>query len=389
MKHIFHIHNRLLRVGLACMTVITVTIPIAAQQRTPAYSFEKDYIFWGYPSIYLDYQARIAYPLIDRMLQAYPPTEEMDKNRRMAIIALDQFLHDAEYSRRDAFYKFVDTRMARMLAEMNQPVLACVRLYKLYDNGFILKTLKTTIAIDVIPGGTTYKPFLTDSVIDEIASRCNVLLITNSDSKHANKNVAQAFVDKGKKVILPNGLWTKMEDDVVYAGADTIQTMEIGEMTLHILPGHQGNTKNNIYVMDFHGRGVVAHTGAQDNDADWSWIDKIHDKFNTDVLLTKSQNINLESMLAGFRPRMVITTNENEMESAVDKRESYWTTQKRMNSLAAIGIPNIIMTWGEAYDYADTESENISSSATKVMMNGVMYIERKGAVYTPTGIKVK
>ena len=388
MNNLFSIPNRLLCTGLACIMAIGVILPVAAQRKASS-SFDDDYIFWGYPNVYLNYQAKVAYPLINRMLQANPPAVKIDKNRRLALITLDQFLHDSDGMRRDAFYTFVNTRMEEMLAGIDQPVLSGVRIYKLYNSGFILKTLKTTIAVDLVPGGATNKSFLTDSVIFEVADRCDALLITNSDSKHANRDVAETFVALGKKVILPEGLWTNMEEDLLPVGSDTTQIVELGAMRLYVLPGHRGNAKNNIYVMDFHGRGVVAHTGAQDNDADWEWIDNVHSRYNIDILLTKSQNINLESMLTGFRPRLVITAHENDIESVVDKRESYWTTQKRMQSLAGLAIPNVIMTWGEAYDYADTGSPNISSSATKVMMNGTLVIERKGSIYSPTGRKLK
>ena len=388
-KLFFFPNRRLLRLCLVCTTAIIVLLPLAAQQRTPSYSYEDDYIFWGSPVAYLNYQAKTAYPLIDRMLQAYPPTTEPDKNRRLALVTLDQFLHDAEYNKRDAFYTFVNTRMARMLTEMNQPVLTGVRIYKLYDGGVILKTMTTTVAIDLVPGGTNQKPFLTDSVIYEIAFRCDALLITNADSRHANSNVAKAFLESGNKVIMPDGLFMNLTGDILPVGADTAQTVKLEAMTLHVLPGHNGRAKNNIYIMDFHGRGIVAHTGAQDNDADLDWIELLHNQYTIDVLLTRSQNIRLESMLTGFLPRLLITTGENEMASTVDKRESYWATQKRIKSLDDPVIPNIIMTWGETYHYTDFDSPNISSAANKMMMDGVLYIERKGSVYTTTGIKVK
>ncbi|MBO7502660.1 MAG: MBL fold metallo-hydrolase [Paludibacteraceae bacterium] len=389
MKNLFSIPNRLLYAGLVCLLGIGNILPVAAQRTMPS-SFEDDYIFWGYPNAYLNYQSKTGFPLINRMLQANPPAVEMNQHRKFALITLDQFLHDADCQRRDAFYPFINSRMEEMLEGIDQPVLSGVRIYKLYNSGFILQTLKTTIAVDVVPGGTTNnKPFLTDSVIFEVAARCDALLITNADGKHANRNVANAFVDMGKKVILPEGMWTDMEEFLTPVGADTTEIVQLGAMTLYVLPGHKNNAKNNIYVMNFHGRGVVAHTGAQDNDADWEWIDNVHSRYNIDILLTKSQNINMESMLAGFRPRMVITGHENDIESAVDRRESYWTTQKRMKSLSSLGISNVILTWGESYEYADTSSPNISSSATKVMMKGALYIERKGSIYSPTGRKLK
>lgn len=371
---------------MAGLMAMTAFLPVNAQKLS---DFEKDYTFWGYPSYYLRYQAKVAYPLIDRMLTAYPPVKEIDANRRMALAALDQFLHDDEYYRREAFYTFVETRMIGMLDELDQPVQTGVRVFKLYNGGFILKTRKTTVAIDFVPGGTTQKPFISDSIVFEVADRCDLLLVTSSAEQYANRDVANVFIASGKQVILPEGLWTNLDEDVLRIGADPDETIETGGMKLHVLSESPKNSTGSICVMDFQGSGIVAHASAQDMDADWTWAEQVHSRYDIDILLTKSQNADMETLLEGFRPRLVITAQENEMESAVDKRESYWTTQKRMKKLADLNIPNVIMAWGEAYDYADTESPNIvSTTAYKVMRNGVLYIERKGNTYTPTGIKV-
>lgn len=387
MKHSFTIPYRLLCLGWVGIMVAATALPLQAQRTQPGASVD-DYVYWGSPATYLNNQAKVAYPLIDRMLDAYPPAKEVDKHRQMALVTLDQFLHDADYQRRTAFYTFINNRLNRVSDKMDKAMLSGVRIYKLYNSGFILKTKKTTIAIDLVPGGTTAKPFLTDSALVEIVNRCDALLVTNSDNSHANRAVAKMFVDLGKQVLAPQGLWTKLGDEILNVGGDTTQVVKLDKMTVNVLPGHYGNTSNNIYVIDLLGCGIIAHTGAQDNDNDWAWIDRLHDQYNVDILLTKSQNTRLEAMLKGFQPRVVITSHENEMESSVDKRDSYWATQKRLKRLTDLSIPNVIMTWGETYEYADSESENISSSANKVYRDGRIYIERKGTLYTPSGIKV-
>ena len=389
MKKISSFPHSLLCAALALLMAACPLLHVGAQSRQ-ASSFDDTYIFWGYPETYLSYQTKIACPLIDRMLQAYPPVTEPDLHRRMALVTLDQFLHDPSCTKRDGLYAFFNSRMAHMLEDMQQPVLSGVCIYKLYNSGFIIRTLKSTIAIDIVPGGeSAYKPLLTDSVLYEIAGRCDALLITNADKRHANRKVAQAFADAGKKVLLPKGLWNSKEEAYITLGADTAQTLTLNADTVHILPGHNGNTRNNIYIINFPGRGIVAHTGAQDSETDLAWIAQLHDKYNIDILLTQSSNLNLGDMLKGFMPRLVITAHENDLERSIDRRDSYWAAQKRLDGLDATSIPSVIMTWGEAYRYADTESDNISKSANKVMINGVLYIERKGAVYTPSGVKVK
>ena len=363
----------------------TSAIQSASAQSSLESAFDNSYIFWGYPNMYLNYQAKIAFPLIDQMLQANPPKTEVNSQRRLALTTLDLFLHDAEYERRDALYSFINTRLSRVLSSLKETMTAGVRIYKFYNCGFIIQSAKTTIAVDIVPGGASYKPCIHDSILYELVDYCDALLITNSDE--ANKKVATIFINSGKKVLAPDDVLTNL-DGIDYVGTSEEQTMEIGGMTLHVMPGHNDKKSNNIYIMDFKS-GIVAHTGAQDNDDDWERIDQVKSKYKTDVLLTKSQNVNLESMLAGFKPGLVITMGENLLTSSVDRRESYWTTQKRLQDLAQLAIPDIVMTWGERYDIinADTE-ETTSTKAVKKMIDGVMYIKRNGNTYNAAGMKV-
>ena len=392
MKTLFSFKRSRIRIAVVCAVAISAVFPASAQS-----SFEQDYIFWGYPTAYLNYEAKVAYPLIDKMLQTYPPKKKINNNRQLALIALDQFLHDAQYNKRDAFYSFAQGRFSLVPEILKQPVTTGVRVIKLYNSGFILKTRNTAVAVDFVPGVTASQPFITDEAVNAIIDGCDALLITNGDAGYVNSDIAFEFAAKGKKVIVPTGVLTNLGGMVQTVGADDRVSIQLSGLTLHVLPGHNGNDKNNIYIMDFNGNGIVAHTGAQSNEDDWFWIDLLHNQYNTDILLTKSQNINIESMLLGFMPRLVITAHENEMESTVDKRESYWATQKRMKDLARLNIPNVIMTWGETYDYDNTktadngytETDNNFSSARKVLLNGVIYIERKGSIYTTTGTKVK
>ena len=390
MKHFPSLPVRLLRMGIIGILAVVTVLPVTAQRAQP--SSDEDLEFWGSPSAYLNYQAKIAYPLIDRMLKAFPPAVEPDINRRMALIALDQFLHDADYDRRNAFGTFFNTRMAHMLEGIDNPLSTGIRIYKLYNSGFIIRTPETTVAIDLVPGGMSNKPFLSDSAVSEIVRRCAALIITNTDKSHANRSIAWTFAGEGKKVILPEELWTNLDGDIVRIGADTEQTIDLAGMKLHLLPGHNGQTANSICVMDFNGRGVVAHTGAQDNEADLEWIDRIHTRYDIDVLLTKTQSPDLEAIITGFKPDTVITCHENELENTFDKRESYWITQKRMKNLANLNVPNVIMTWGEAYDcgnsIADTQEDTSTGTSKRIGRDGILYIKRNGAIYTPAGIKV-
>ncbi|MBR1515393.1 MAG: MBL fold metallo-hydrolase [Paludibacteraceae bacterium] len=340
---------------LAALTVfIILCAEPAASQKPEKNPNEQHLIFWRYPDNYIENQARVAFATIDETLQAYPPQKEMLLPRKMALIALDQLLHDTRNDKAEPFYTFINARMQRMLDDMQRPVKKGLRIYKLYNDGFIIKTKDATVAVDLIPGGTKDHPFIADSIIYKIAGQCDAMFVSHFHGDHANLNIAKAFAARGKLVIAPKGLWVGVDPMIQQLlVADSVVDVPFKDlkMTLHILPGHQDDIPNNIYVMEFDKCGTVAHTGDQWNEEDLTWIDDIHKNYRIDILLPNCWINSMERSLKGFGPKLIITGHENEMEHTIDHREAYWITMKKFERMQNLHIPNVLMTWGESFDY--------------------------------------
>ena len=340
---------------LAALTVfIILCAEPAASQKPEKNPNEQHLIFWRYPDNYIENQARVAFATIDETLQAYPPQKEMPLPRKMALIALDQLLHDTRNDKAEPFYTFINARMQRMLDDMQRPVKKGLRIYKLYNDGFIIKTKDATVAVDLIPGGTKDHPFIADSIIYKIAGQCDAMFVSHFHGDHANLNIAKAFAARGKLVIAPKGLWVGVDPMIQQLlVADSVVDVPFKDlkMTLHILPGHQDDIPNNIYLMEFDKCGTVAHTGDQWNEEDLTWIDDIHKKYRIDILLPNCWINSMERSLKGFGPKLIITGHENEMEHTIDHREAYWITMKKFERMQNMHIPNVLMTWGESFDY--------------------------------------
>ena len=312
------------------------------------------YIYWGYPAEYKLNQAAAAFGAIDKMLQTYLPGKEIPAPRELALVSLDQLLHDTDNDATEPFYNFINKRMLRVLQDLDNPVTKGLRIYKLYNDGFIIKSNKATVAIDLIPGGSDSKPFIKDSIIYGIVGKCDALFISHWHPDHANLNVAKAFAANGKRVIAPKDLWVGV-DPLIQPLAEHVETdieFEDLDLTLHVLPGHQDNVYNNINVVEFHGIGTVAQTGDQWYCCDMDWIDHVHERYEIDVLMPNCWIHDFERHLRGFAPKMLITGHENELgEHSIDHREAYWITMKKMELMSDLHIPNVLMTWGEWYDY--------------------------------------
>lgn len=341
-----------LAVNITIMSFTASALP--AQERPATNPREQQIIFWGYPDNYIENQARVAFETIDEMLQAYPPQKQMALPRKMTLVGLDQLLHDQRNDKSEPFYTFINTRMQRMLEDMRKPVKKGIKIYKLYNDGFIMKTKDATIAVDLIPGGPGKHPFITDSIIYSIAGQCDALFISHFHGDHANLKIAKAFAARGKRVIVPKDLWVDVDPLITpLQEENTFVTIPFEElkMTLHILPGHQDDIYNNIYVMDFKGCGTVAHTGDQYNVEDLEWIDRVHETYPIDVLLLNCWVNSMERTIRGFDPKVLITGHENELEHSIDHREAYWMTMKKMERMPDLKVPNVLMTWGEWFVY--------------------------------------
>lgn len=337
---------------LAFFTILSLLLlPLSAQERPVDNPREQYCIFWGYPDNYLDNQSRECFKKIDETLKANAPSKKENINRDMALMALDMLLHDTRNDNSDAFHWFINTRLETMLADMKQPVKKGVKIYKLYNDGFIIKSKEATIAIDLVPGGKKNSPFIGDSLLMAIARECDAMFVSHFHGDHANLRVAKAFAAAGKTVIAPKGLWVDVDPNIKQLLTEnepvTVPFANLG-MTLKILPGHQDDIYNNIYVLTFKNGISVAHTGDQYNQEDLKWIDNIRNEMHIDVLLVNCWINSLERTVKGFNPRLIITGHENEMEHTIDHREAYWMT---MRKYAPLPYTNVLMTWGENYLY--------------------------------------
>ncbi len=327
----------------------------AIAQTTDENPYADQYIYWNHLSDYKLAQASAAYNAIDTMLQLYRPERNLPQlPRHLTLVSLDQLLHDTDNDATQPFYTFINQRMLRVLQDLDRPVTKGLRIYKLYNDGFIIKSAKATVAIDLIPGGSDAKPFIQDSIIYGIAGKCDALFISHWHPDHANLNMAKSFAARGKRVIAPKDLWVGV-DPMIQPLAEHVETdIEFPELdlTLHVLPGHQDNVYNNINVVEFHGVGTVAQTGDQWYCCDMDWIDHVHERYDIDVLMPNCWIHDFERHLLGFNPKLIITGHENELgEHSIDHREAYWITLKKMDVLAHLNIPYVLMTWGEWYDY--------------------------------------
>ncbi len=315
---------------------------------------EKPLHYWGKVNEFVAEQAEETFQLVNQILEANPPVQDEPLIRKSALLHLDWILHDTRLDDSEPIYRFMTYRIQQVIKGLDKPVEKGMKIYKLYNHAFVVKTKSVTIAFDLYRGGSKAgKPYISNDVMQAIAERCDMMFVTHAHGDHADGAVADIFIEAGKRIIAPTGLWENKSDLIKHMRSEKIINEKVKlksgkTLQVKIMPGHQDNVPNNVYIVTLPEGFSVAHTGDQWKKDDDEWINNVKNHTSIDVLLLHCWAMPLEKMANGFNPRLIIVGHENEMDHSVDHREPYWLNYKRTENVIQ---PKIFMTWGECYQY--------------------------------------
>lgn len=335
-------------------------------QKEEIFDPDKKTDWWGDIDGFLDQQARVTLDLVNEALIANPPSLQENLTRKMALIMIDNVLHEEKAQHRSAVQEFYRKRIENAIIEIGTvKVNSGAMIWKLYNHTFIVKTPTITIGFDIqrgIPGNENFA--FSKEMINRLIDHVDVLFITHYHGDHADNWVASRFIEQNKPVISPPGLWEQMPlyNSIIHPERTIDKIQEINlplkkiKLQTVVCPGHQGsNILNNVYLVYSPEGNCFAHTGDQSFNDDLNWIDKIGDQYSIDVLMINSWSYYPEYRLArGFRPRLIIPGHENELNHTIDHREPYWLNYTRLGNDPS--WPWIQMAPGEKYHYVSRGS---------------------------------
>jgi len=348
-----------------------------AQNNQPASSDLIDPTLNQIQNQFLNNQAEALLNQANDVFSNYPPGWPEPPARRSALLLLDGVLHDVYAPQRPPVQSFFKTRLREAIADIEQAeIINGARVWKLYNHGFLVRTKSVTIGFDLVQGKSVrVEEFsIGNDDMDRLIDQCDVLFISHLHGDHAEEWIAQSFIDQGKKVVAPPGLWKNRS---IYAHIThleriphTKQTLPVQggqqELKVVVYPGHQGiDIENNVHLV-FTPEGLsFSHMGDQSNDDDFEWIDEVSNNHVVDVLMPNCWTTDIVRVAKGFNPVLIITGHENEMGHSIDHREPYWLSYQRQKGSERFGgkrnigygNPFILMTWGESYHY---KRENFS-----------------------------
>lgn len=359
------------RIFSIAVLLVLMTIACIAQDRKAESSELIDPALNEIQNQFMDNQAEALLRQAGDVFSEYPPAWPEPAARKSALLLLDGVFHDVYAPQRLPVQQFYKTRMSRAIEEMEQTEISNgARIWKLYDHGFVVRTGTTTIGFDLIRGksaGAEGFP-VSKETMERLIQQCDVLFISHYHGDHAEQWVAQTFIDQGKPVVAPSGVWKKkpINKSVTHLErvAHSVQKLSVQngkqELEVVVYPGHQGeHIENNVTLVKTPGGLSFVHMGDQSNSDDFAWIDEVGNMHKVDVLLPNCWTTDIVRVIAGFNPHLVITGHENELGHTIDHREPYWLTYQRQTGSDRFGgskdagydTPMILMTWGESYHY--------------------------------------
>lgn len=313
--------------------------------------------FWQDKDGVLNAQTELTFDLVDEILACDTPSVSAPSQaRRAALYLLDQIFHDTRLDGSPLVGGFLDRRMSLVLDDLTRRIDEGIKVYKLYNDGWIVRTPEVTIGWDVCRdrvAGDYDRRLMADSIAVALADACDILFLTHNHGDHVDPLIIDRMVAAGKPVIAPDQIMpdnagvthTRRETiwEEVFRAADGV------ELHTTVIPGHQDHLQNNIYVVTTPDGYTVCSTGDQWLKSDLDMILDLDGKIPpVDVLMPICWAARLPDMCRSFGAKVVLTGHENELAHSIDHREAYWLSYHKLDEFP---IPHCLMTCGESFRY--------------------------------------
>jgi L-ascorbate metabolism protein UlaG (beta-lactamase superfamily) len=318
---------------------------------------------------YLNRQDKVFLDTINSILSAYPPAFPEYRERSQAKLLMDAVFHEHSAVYRAPVQQFFRNKIDRIIKELETTsVEKGVRIWKVYNMGFIARTKTVTIAFDLVTGitGGTSDFAMSRDQVDRLVKQCDALLISHWHPDHADKIIAQCFLDNHLPVVAPEQVWANdsIHPQITHLKriAEDKQQLRLRDYSLDIIvyPGHQMKAiDNNVYLITTPEGFSLAHLGDQINEGDfmvdYEWIDRVAQKHKVDVLMPNAWTTDIFRIVRGFDPKLVMPGHEIEMGHTVWDRLPYWGDDEYLGLnyevLKKSKYPVLVTIWGESYHY--------------------------------------
>ena len=273
-----------------------------------------------------------------------------------------------------AYCREARDRVFREVAAAKVPS-GSLRLWRIYNMGYVIKGPKHTVAIDITNRPLFYgmpgKPYAadTENVVwrkedcKKLAGLADMIFVTHPHGDHYFRDCIEAFIEAGKPVVLPcdlveyvsvppkekKGRWSMATNSFTTASCcvkltkDNAEPVDVKGVKVRNFLGNQGkDIPCNVYLIDIDGV-LVADNGDNYDRAKEAKLAKCPP---ADVIIASTWN-NVQSMVRncaaapGFdgKKSVLLPSHENELNHRVQQRESYWEMYTRKDRLGDRKFP--------------------------------------------------
>ncbi|MDE5647909.1 MAG: MBL fold metallo-hydrolase, partial [Muribaculaceae bacterium] len=296
--------------------------------------------FWQDKDGIINAQTELTFELVNEIINAdKPSTEAPSQARKAALYLLDQMFHDTRLDNSPMVSQFLDGRMEIVLADLKTPLKKGMKVYKLYNDGWIIRTPKVTIGWDIYRGRKvkdSERRLMSDSIASALADACDIMFLTHNHPDHVDPFVVECMTSKGKPVVAPdeiladNKAVTHTRKEEIWK--ETFKAANGAKLKATIIPGHQDHLQNNIYVVTTPDGYTVSSTGDQWLKSDLDMVLNLQGKITpVDVFMPICWAAKLPEMCQSFGSKVVLTGHENELgDHTIDHREAYWLSYNKL-----------------------------------------------------------
>ena len=297
---------------LACgssSNLIEITEPQSSQtQATPILEEESQPTLAPTPTTQPTEQES-PYSQIETLLRSHSPCTGNKEIRKEAILALDEYLKNNLSTIDPDIEEFYENMMGYVKSEISEPVLTGVRIWSMYNHGYIVKTPSTTFAFDLIDGIRQWDYQIPDSILEQI----QVLFVSHRHDDHRDLSVMNAIKGFSGEVVMP--LEDKPGDfGTIYLSPG--QELTVTGLQVKAYDGLHGGIPVRIFQVTTPEGLTIIHTG--DNQTS----DTLPDGVTVDILLLNawvnesgsvSAIVGMRNSINKLTPRLTIPGHIHEL----------------------------------------------------------------------------
>ncbi len=304
--------------------------------------------------------ARLALQWASQVLDANPPGSPNGKARRDALLAIDDVLHIGAAADLRPVQQFYRSRIARAVREVRaEQVSSGAMIWKMYNHGFIVKTSRATIGLDLVRGygGTT----MPDDAAAELARTVQVATISHWHEDHADLELCRSISACGGQILVPPDLFKRWSSE---GGLDLVEMVPGRShhgrgVMFEAVEGHHDGPPDSCDLNMYYavtGDGVsLLHTGDHWinrrmplSASDESFLDSVCQDYRVDILLVNRSPYQFRTIVEKFKPQIAISSHENELSHDIAARATYAAS---LEQLAKVQVPSFTLAWGEKLAY--------------------------------------